>query len=66
MKLKQTLLKGLAERRKAAGLTQEQLGRIVGLDQNAIWRYESGLHLPRKDVLIRLAIVLNCEVKDLF
>ena len=66
MKAKQTLMKGLAERRKAAGLTQEQLGQIVGLDQNAVSRYESGLHLPRKDVLIRLAIVLNCEVKDLF
>ena len=66
MKAKQILMKGLVERRKAAGLTQEQLGQIVGLDQNAVSRYESGLHLPRKDVLIRLAIVLNCEVKDLF
>lgn len=66
MEKRKTLLKGLAVRRKAAGLTQEQLGQIVGLDQNAVSRYESGLHLPRKDVLIRLAIVLNCEVKDLF
>lgn len=55
----------LMVRRKAAGLTQQQLANAVGVAKNTISAYETGQRFPRRDVWDKMAAVLNCEPKDL-
>ena len=45
--------KGIAERRKQAGLSQEELARRLGLTRQAVSRWESGAALPTVDNLER-------------
>lgn len=53
----------LRELRKAAGLSQGQLGQRVNkpMQIQAIARYEAGSTLPTLDVLTRLADALGCD-----
>lgn len=48
--------------RKAAGLTQKELGKLVGLDDSTISSYERGMSTPNHDLLTRLADVLHVSV----
>lgn len=57
--------KGIAERRKQAGLSQEELARRLGLTRQAISRWESGAALPTVDNLVELARVLEVSVDEL-
>jgi transcriptional regulator with XRE-family HTH domain len=43
------------------GLSQSQLGRLVGMSQPAIARLESGDHSPTFETLVRLAEALDIE-----
>jgi transcriptional regulator with XRE-family HTH domain len=45
--------------RRAAGLTQEQLGERCKMDLSAISRLERGQRNPRLDTLVRLARALD-------
>ena len=45
--------------REAAGLTQEELGAIVGVTGVTIMRYEKGLREPKKDMISKLAEALH-------
>jgi len=45
--------------RKAAGLTQEQLGERCSMDLSAVSRLERGHRNPRLDTLVRLARALG-------
>lgn len=45
--------------RKAAGLTQEQLGERCQMDLSAVSRLERGHRNPRLDTLVRLADALE-------
>jgi transcriptional regulator with XRE-family HTH domain len=45
--------------RKAAGLTQEQLGERCKMDLSAVSRLERGQRNPRLDTLVRLARALD-------
>lgn len=50
-----------------AGLTQEELGEAIGLNQQRISMYERGLHLPeREEVIIDLANALGVSPGVLF
>jgi len=55
----------LAERRRELGLTQQQIGEALGVDQAAVARWESGEFRPRGKNLIALADLLRCSVDDL-
>lgn len=57
--------KGIAERRKQAGLSQEELAKRLGLTRQAISRWESGAALPTVDNLVELARVLEVSVDEL-
>jgi transcriptional regulator with XRE-family HTH domain len=46
----------LRERRTALGLTQEQLGEIIGKPRNTITRWESGSLAIRDQALLSLAL----------
>ncbi|MCE7033498.1 helix-turn-helix domain-containing protein [Lysobacter sp. GX 14042] len=59
----------LREARLRRGLTQTELGCQAGLDPSVasprMTQYESGQHLPRAEVLSRLASVLDVPVSYL-
>ncbi len=48
--------------RKQKGLTQEQLGDMVGVSKDAISRYESNTQTPSLERVRRIALVLNTSV----
>ncbi|MGE5552810.1 MAG: homing endonuclease associated repeat-containing protein [Betaproteobacteria bacterium] len=57
----------IRERRLALGLSQEELGRMVGYSHRAIGLLESGQWPdPRVSVALRLARALGCRVEGLF
>lgn len=55
----------MVELRKAAGLTQAELAKLVGETQQNIAYWEQSDKPPRSDVLPKLAEVLGVQVEDL-
>lgn len=55
----------IKEFRKAAGLTQEQLGQIVGASPVSISLYENGKQSPDVSMLMRIADALSCSIDAL-
>jgi len=51
--------------RKAAGLTQTQLGEESGHDQAIISKLERGHHTPRLDTLRKIAAALGTDLSSL-
>ena len=51
--------------RQIKGLTQEQLGKLMGKDYSTIGKWESGTRSPIMEDVLKLADVLNVDVKDL-
>lgn len=56
----------IREARNASGLTQEQLGKIVGCAKNTISSYESGVNDPSMDMLGRIMQALNVDANYMF
>ncbi len=52
--------------RKAAGISQVQLGAAVGVGQNVVSQWETEVALPRTRQLPALACVLGCSIDELF
>lgn len=52
-------------KRKGLKISQEALGKLLGVSQGAVSQWESGESLPRADKLPELAKILNCTVDDL-
>lgn len=48
-----------------AGLTQEQLAKLIGSTQTTVSHWECGRSTPIKRFQKRMAIVLKCEIEDL-
>lgn len=63
MNLQNIFTKRFKQARKAKGLTQEQLGLAIGLDEfvasTRINRYERGIHQPDFQILTLIAKTLN-------
>jgi len=55
----------IAERRKAMGLTQEQLGELLLVTNKTVSRWETGKYMPDIDKLQELAAVLGVSVDEL-
>ena len=60
------LMPGLRARRKAAGLTQEDLAAAMGCTRQAVVAWERGDVLPTADRLPQLAKALGCSIDDLY
>ena len=58
-------MKRLREYRQDAGLTQEELGNLVGYHQSEISRIERGEHTITVDRLLQLAEVLGVKASEL-
>jgi putative molybdopterin biosynthesis protein len=56
----------LALRRRAVGLSQEELARRTGISRQALSAIEAGRHSPRVGVALALADALGCGVEELF
>lgn len=48
--------------REALGITQEQLGRRVGMKQSQIARFEGGTTAPSIDTIMKIAFALGLRV----
>ena len=58
--------KFISESRKAARLTQEQLGEQLGVSKNAVSKWERGLNLPDVSLMQELCRILNITLNELF
>ncbi|MEW6674553.1 MAG: helix-turn-helix transcriptional regulator [Nitrospirota bacterium] len=66
MRTKELLGARIKELRKTRGLTQDQLSEMVDIDSKHLSRIEVGRSYPSLDVLERIAVALNVELKDFF
>ena len=62
----QKLLNNLAEIRKLAGLTQEELSVQAEVSRKSINAIENGVYVPSTVLALKISRTLNCKVEDLF
>jgi putative transcriptional regulator len=62
----QKLLNNLAELRKLAGLTQEELSVQAEVSRKSINAIENGVYVPSTVLALKISKTLNCNVEDLF
>lgn len=56
----------LKELRQKRDLTQEELGKIVGVSRQTINYIERGKYKPTVLLALKIAKVLSCRVEDIF
>jgi len=52
--------------RKERGLTQKELGDLIGVRDNTISGYEHNINDPGNDMLFKIAHALHISINDLF
>ena len=57
--------KFIAECRKKMGLTQMQLGEMLGITDRAVSKWERGISLPDSSIMLELCSILKITVNDL-
>lgn len=57
--------KFIAERRRELGLTQMQLGEMLGITGRAVSKWENGRSLPDSSIMLELCRILKITVNDL-
>ena len=55
----------IIEARKAKGLTQEQLAKILGVTQGAVSQWEKGISHPSYEMLPKVAAALEITLDEL-
>ena len=58
-------MENLRKIRKARGLKQKELAKLVGVSESSISQYESGTKTPSFETALKLAEALDCESADL-
>ncbi|MBU4215042.1 MAG: helix-turn-helix transcriptional regulator [Actinobacteria bacterium] len=56
----------VADKRREAGLSQEDLAVRAGVSRQTINSIERGRYEPRLSLAFRLAAVFSCQIEDLF
>ncbi len=56
----------VAARRKALGMTQEELAKRVKVSRQSIISIERGRFDPTLKVAFRLSVALGCSIEDVF
>jgi len=60
------LRNNLEARRKAAGLTQQQLSEQAEVSRKSINAIENGIYVPSTVLALKIARTLGCAVEELF
>jgi len=60
------LLNNLEEIRKSVGMTQLQLSESADVSRKSINAIENGVYVPTTVLALKIAIVLNCTVEEIF
>ena len=60
------LINNLERIRKLNGITQQELSISAEVSRKSINAIENGIYVPSTVLAIKIAIVLNCNVEDLF
>ena len=60
------LLNNLEQLRKESGLTQQELSESADVSRKSINAIENGIYIPSTVLALKIAMVLNCNVEDLF
>lgn len=47
--------------REKRNLSQKELAKILGIDASTVCKWETGVNLPRSNILLELARVLKCR-----
>lgn len=55
----------LKQLRNEKGVTQEQLGEILGVSGRSISRWETGTNLPDLSILVQISEYYNVEIKEI-
>ena len=55
----------IAQRRKEIGITQQQLGDVLGVSAKAVSKWERGLSCPDVSLLSQLSVILKISLKEL-
>lgn len=58
-------MNNLRKIREYVGMTQKELGNIVGVSDAAIGLWENGKRQPNNEMLLKLGEALNCSVSDI-
>lgn len=66
MRLEEEVGRRIANRRVEQGLSGTRLARLLGCEESQITGWERGDVSPRARSLMKLAVVLECEVGDFF
>lgn len=56
----------LKDKREEIGLTQDELGKLIGASQSAVGSWEAGTNSPRATLLYNLFEILHCDANYLF
>lgn len=64
--MKKALGLAIKTRRESLGMTQEQLGELIGVDRGNVSRYEKGVNAPEIQRLELLATALKTTLSELF
>ena len=63
---RETISNSIREHRQEAGLTQEEIARLVGVTRLTIIAMEKGNYIPSVLLALKCAGVFKCGVEDLF
>jgi transcriptional regulator with XRE-family HTH domain len=61
----ESLGENIKSAREASGLTQAELGKLIGVTGVAIMRYEKGLREPKLETLQKIASALKVDIYSL-
>lgn len=56
----------LQQRRKSLGFSRAELAKLLGVTASAVGNYETGVSMPKSEVLFRLFRALQCDANYLF
>lgn len=55
----------LRSERKKTGLKQGDIAELIGISQQRLSHFETGLRQPKADILKKLSKVYNCSIDEL-